>query len=87
MSGIGVKRILILEIIFMKRKGILELLCQVLVDRFATLKNRSTILETLNLFHDETNRIDFVLLGPVYGDDTLPILLLFIRQNFDHSSS
>ena len=78
MSGIGVKRILILQIIFMKRKGIFELLCQVLVDRFAALKNRPTILETLNLFHDETNRINFVLLGPIDRDDTLTILLLFV---------
>ena len=71
----------------MKRKRILKLLGQVLIDRFTTLEDGSSIFKALNLFHDETDSINFILFAAIDGDDALSVFFLFIWKYFDHGSS
>ena len=89
MRSIGIEGLFvsILEVILVEGEGVLELLGEVLVDGLATLKDGSSILETLYLFHDETNCINFIFLGAVDGDDTLPIFFLLVGKYFNHGSS
>lgn len=61
-----------------ERERVLELLSQVLIDALAGLKDGSSVLEALDLLHDEAGRIDFVLAGAVDGDDALLVLLLLV---------
>ena len=89
MRSVGIEGLFfsILEVTFVEREGVLELLGEVLIDGLATLKDGSSILETLYLFHDETNCINFIFLGAVDGDDALPIFFLLVGKYFNHGSS
>lgn len=73
--------------LLVKREGVFELLSQVLVDRLAALKDRSSVFEAFYLFHDEANGVDFVLFAAIDRDDALSIFFGFIRKNLDHGSS
>ena len=89
MRSIGIEGLFlsVLEVILVKGKGVLELLGEVLVDGLAALQNRPSILEALDLFHDEADGIDFVFLAAVDGDDALPIFFLLVGKDFYHGSS
>jgi hypothetical protein len=48
-----------------KRQGVLELFCKILVDGLAALQDGPSVLEAFNLLEDETDCVDFVLSGPI----------------------
>jgi hypothetical protein len=48
-----------------ERQGVLELLCEVLVDGLAALQDGPSVLEALNLLEDQADRVDFVFPSPV----------------------
>jgi hypothetical protein len=89
-GSIGIKEFFVpmfMLVLLVQRKGVFELLCQVLIDGLTTLQNGSSVFEALYLLHDETHSIDLILLAAVDGDNALPIFFLLIRQDFDHGSS
>jgi hypothetical protein len=90
MRAIGVKGLLFcsfLLIFLMKGKRVLELLCKILVDAFAALEDGSSIFEAFDLFHDEADGIDLVLLAAVYGDYAFSVFLLLVRKDFYHGAA
>lgn len=72
------RRLCQLLFVLVKRQRVLELLSQILVDRFATLQNWSSVLEAFNLLHNKANSIDLVFFGAIDGDNAFSILLGFI---------
>lgn len=61
------------------------MLDEVFVDGLATLQNRASVFETLNLFENKASGVDFVLNCPIYGYDAFfrIFLGLSIREDFD----
>ncbi len=55
----------------MKRDRIFELLYEILIDWFPTLKDWASIFEALDLLKNEARGVNFVLNGSVDGDDAL----------------